>query len=125
VVCDTIIEDRLTGKKTLVGLHDQIFAKQLPCRHPELDILVTLTSGLGNYPCEVICRHADMETMLFSAKGNVELRDPSTVTDMVFRLYGLKFTKPGTYWLQFLIDGIPLMTRPLKVSKVNPAEKQD
>jgi len=50
VVCDTIIEDKLTGKKTLVGLFDRLQTSRLPCVHPAMTVFVSLTGGRGEYP---------------------------------------------------------------------------
>jgi hypothetical protein len=115
VVCDAIIEDKLTGKKTLVGLFDRVYALSFPCVHPAMAVFVSLTSARGRYPCEIVCRHADNATVAFAAKGNVSLEDPSQVVDLVFRLNGVRFPKPGTYWLHFLADEVPIMMRPMFV----------
>ena len=114
-VCDTIIEDKLTGKKSLIGLFDRVQTAKIPCVHPSMCVFVSMTGGRGQYPCEVICRHTDNETVAFSAKGNVALRDPRQVVDLVFRLNGVRFPKPDVYWLHFLADGVPIMMRPMVV----------
>jgi hypothetical protein len=117
LVCDTVIEDRLTGKKTLVGLFDRVHAPSLPWIHPTMNIFVSLTGGRGQYPCEVVCRNADESTVAFSAKGNVALRDPRQVVDLIFRLAGVRFEKTGMYWVHFLVDAVPIMMRPLIVQE--------
>lgn len=120
VVCDQIIEDKLTGKKTLVGLFSRISAAKLPCIHPTMSVFVSMTGGQGEYPCEVLCRHADGEPVVFSAKGKVTLRDPQQVVDLAFRLNGVRFPRAGMYWVNFLIDEVPLMMRPLFLLKRPP-----
>src|SRR5436305_596684 len=49
VICDQIIEDRLTGKKTLVGLFNSIAARSFPCTHATMSVFVSLTEGRGKY----------------------------------------------------------------------------
>ena len=117
VVCDTIIEDKLTGKKTLVGLFDRIQAGRFPCVHPAMTVFVSITGGRGKYPCEVVCRHQDEESVAFSAKGHVALPSPQAVVDLVFRLNGVRFPKPGAYWLHFKVDDVPIMMRQLTLDK--------
>ena len=124
VVCDTIIEDKLTGKKTLVGLFQQILAHRFPWVHPAMSVFVTVTSGRGRYPCEIICRHMDNETVAFAAKGTLELRDPSQVVDVAFRMNGVRFPKPGMYWLHFLTDEVPIMMRPIHVKERKPKDSE-
>ncbi|MBN2449893.1 MAG: hypothetical protein JXR77_05865 [Lentisphaeria bacterium] len=115
LMCDTIIEDKHTGKKTLVGLFDRVHARRFPCIHPFMCVYVSLTGARGRFSCEVLCRHQDNHTVAFSAKGQVELRDPRQVVDLVFRLGGVTFAKPEMYWLNFVVDDVPIMMRPLFV----------
>ncbi len=124
VVCDAIIEDKLTGKKTLVGLFDRVQTKKIPCVHPAMSVFVSLTGGRGEYPCEIVCRHTDNETVAFSAKGKVVLRDPRHVVDLVFRLNGVRFPKPEMYWLHFLVDDVPIMMRPMFVQERRQEEDE-
>ncbi|NOY79887.1 MAG: hypothetical protein GXP31_02660 [Kiritimatiellaeota bacterium] len=118
LICDVIIEDKLTGKKSLVGLFDRIHARVFPCVHASMAVFVSLTSGHGKYPCEILCRHTDGKTTAFSAKGAIVMPDPSKVVDLVFRLNGVRFPKPGTYWVHFLADEMPIMMRPLQILRV-------
>ena len=115
LMCDAIIEDKHTGKKTLVGLFDRVHARRFPCVHPFMCVFVSLTGARGKFPCEVVCRHQDSHTVAFSAKGEVTMRDPRQVVDLVFRLSGVTFAKPEMYWLNFIIDDVPIMMRPLFV----------
>jgi hypothetical protein len=117
LICDTVIEDKLTGKKSLVGLFDRVHAQRLPCVHPAMAVFVSVTGGRGEYPCEIVCKHQDGETLAFDAKGKVNLRDPRQVVDLVFRLSGVRFPKDGLYWLTFQMDEIPIMMRPLQVKR--------
>jgi len=125
LVCDTIIEDKLTGKKTLVGLFDRVHAGRLPCVHPAMNVFVSLTGGMGECPCEVVCEHSSADAVAFSAKGKVSFKDPAQVVDLVFRLKGVRFPQEGTYWLRFLVDGIPIMMRRVMVLKRQQAKNEN
>lgn len=124
VACDMLIEDKQSSKKSLIGLFDRLYAGTFPCTHPAMTVMVSLTSGRGDYPCELVCRHADSETVAFSAKGKIAFREPSQVLDLVFHLKGVRFTKPGTYWLHFLVDDVPVLMRPLFIQKAEAADKE-
>jgi len=39
VVCDQIIEDKLTHKKSLIGIFNQIATPSFPCRHARMAVL--------------------------------------------------------------------------------------
>jgi hypothetical protein len=125
LLCDTIIEDKVTGKKTLVGLFDRIQSGRFPCVHPTMTIFVSITGGRGSYPCEVVCRHQDNDTVSFSAKGQVSLPDPRTVVDLVFRMNGVRFAKPGAYWLHFKVEDVPIMMRQITVDKRDRDKRAD
>jgi len=117
LICDSVLEDKHTGKKSLVGLFDRIQTQSLPCVHPGMAVFVSITGGRGEYPCEIICRHQDGNALAFEAKGQVTLRDPRQVVDLVFRLNGVRFPEIGLYWVTFQVDEVPIMMRPLQVRK--------
>ena len=120
LICDSVIEDKHTGKKSLVGLFDRIQTQNLPCLHPAMAVFVSITGGRGEYPCDITCRHQDGNTLAFEAKGQVTLRDPRQVVDLVFRLNGVRFPTVGLYWVTFQVDEVPIMMRPLQIRKREP-----
>ena len=124
VVCDTVIEDRQTGKRSLIGLFDRLHAPSFPCMHPALSVLVTLTNVGGELPCEIACRHSESGETAFAAKGKVNFQDPNRVVEMVFSFNGVRFPKPGRYDLQVLVDEMLIMTRPLWVVPLPPPQPQ-
>ncbi len=119
LICDTMIEDKNTGKKSLIGLFSRIESARFPCLHPEMTIYVSLTSGRGKYPCEVICRQADGEKPVFAVKGDIQFPSQNHVVDLVFRMHGVRFPAPGTYWVHFLADDMPIMMRPIEVRAID------
>lgn len=119
LACDMLIEDKQSGKKSLIGLFDRLFAGTFPCTHPAMTVFVSVTSGHGEYPCELVCRHSDNETVAFAVKGKVVFREPSQVMELVFQLRSVHFPKPGTYWLHFLADDAPVLMRPLVLQQAD------
>lgn len=115
IVCDTIIEDKLTNKKSLIGLFGQIHAPRTPCLQQSMAMLVSLTGGNGEYPCEIICQHASTETPVFKLSKQIKFESPLQVMDLVFQLKNVQFPLPDQYWLKVLIDDVPIMMRPLTV----------
>ena len=63
LICDTVIEDKLTGKKSLIGLFNSINAKSVPITHPSLNVYITLTEGRGSYEGKLRCL-IDNDTVL-------------------------------------------------------------
>ena len=111
IVCDMIIQDQQTHKRTLVGLFDRFYPAKLPCVHPSLAIFVSMTSGHGKCDCEIVCRHQNSDDVAFSVKGNVAFQNPLQVVELVFNVQGVTFREEGEYWLEFKVDGVPVMMR--------------
>jgi hypothetical protein len=49
LLCDQVIVDERSKKKTLVGLFDIIYAKSFPAKHPSLSVYARLTDAEGQY----------------------------------------------------------------------------
>ncbi len=118
IPCDQIIEDRFTGKKSLIGIIGEIRVSKLPIRYPALHLLVSMTSGRGEYPCRLQIVSASSNEEIFSNRGRLKFKDPAQVVDLVFTLPPLHFKYADTYWLKFMIDEVTLMSRPLRVTEV-------
>jgi hypothetical protein len=117
LVCDTHILDKHTNKRTLVGLFDRLNTHSLPCRHPALSVFVSLTSGRGEYDCEIVCRHAEHNEEAFHLRGKVRFKDPMQVVEMVFNVQGVRFQHAGPYWLECRVDEVPVMMRRLTIEQ--------
>ncbi|MSR65444.1 MAG: hypothetical protein EXS18_06650 [Verrucomicrobiae bacterium] len=122
VICDQIIEDRLTGKKTLVGVFNSIAARNFPCTHGSMSVFVSLTDGRGKYDCVLVCRDESSEQPIMQTQGPIEFADPTVVVEMHFALQGVTFPKPGLYSFEFLADDELLLERKFNVTeiKANP-----
>ena len=116
-LCDQIIEDRRTGKKSLIGIIGEIRASKFPVRFPSLHLLVSLTSGHGEYPCRLLIVSGSQNEEIFSTRGKLKFNDPAQVVDLVFTLPPVQFNYEDTYWIKFMLDEVTLMIRPLRVRK--------
>ncbi|MFA4944023.1 MAG: hypothetical protein WC789_04905 [Lentisphaeria bacterium] len=115
LVCDTILEDRHTGKKSLIGLFDGLHAAQFPCVHPVMHVVVELSNITGKKNCRLVCRHGDGDAVAFDAKGEVDCPDTSRVVQLAFGFRGVKFEKPGVWWISIYVNDEQVMTRPLAI----------
>ncbi len=125
LVCDTIIQEKQTNKRSLIGLFDRLYTKNLPCVHPSLSIFVSLTSGRGDYACEVVCRHQETDTNALAVKGKVAFKDPMQVVDLVFNVQGVRFSNSGEYWLEFRVDNVPVMMRRIFIMQQEQTKNAD
>ena len=115
VICDTVIQDVKTKKKSLIGIFSQINAGRAPVQHPRLSVYVILTEGNGRYDCELRCVRDDDNTLIMKANGGIEFKDPQQVLELVFDLNGPVFPAFGHYRFEFLVEGDPLISRKFNV----------
>ncbi len=118
VICDQIIEDRLTGKKTLVGVFNSIASRQFPCSHASMSVFVSLTDGHGKYECMLVCREESSEQPILQTQGPVEFADPTVVVEMHFALQGVTFPRPGLYSFEFYAEEELVVERKFNVAEL-------
>jgi hypothetical protein len=124
LLCDYVIEDKQTNKKSLIGLFSNISAKQFPASHHRMNVFVVLSDGHGDYRGELRCINADDESQISTMKGPVPFPDPNAVLELNFELFGLTFPNPGDYLMQFLCDDEIVIQRKITLTEL-PQEEED
>ena len=116
IICDTVIDDRSTNKKTLVGTFNNITTPKVPCRHPQLHVFVALTDGRGAYKAKLVCKHRENNSQIFEAGGDIKFDDPNQVVELNFCLQGLVFAQYGLHDFDFYCDDQHIIGRKFTVS---------
>lgn len=120
VICDQIIEDKQTHKKSLIGIFNQIAAPQFPCRHPRLAVFVSLTEGRGASQARLRIAHEETGQTVAELTGQLQFADVHTVAELTFDLVGLTFPQPGLYAIEFYCDDALILERRFTLLQVNP-----
>jgi hypothetical protein len=115
VICDSIIDDRQTGKKTLVGLFNQIGAHSFPVRHQSLVVYCSLTQGQGKYRIQLQCLHAGKDEPIMGIDGELTMANPLAIAEMGFTLNGIVFPEAGPYEFQIICEGETIGRRRFQV----------
>lgn len=116
IICDTVIEDKITNKKSLVGLFNSIEAKSFPCTHPVIHVFVSLTGGHGEYQSALACVKDDNERIkVLGLSGPIRFNNPLEVVELNFEIRGVSFPEAGIYRFQFLCNDIPIVSRKFQV----------
>jgi hypothetical protein len=123
VVCDQIIEDKATNKKSLIGIFNNIASQTFPCRHPQLSVFVSLTEGHGNYDARMRIANEETSTTVTEVKGQIQLPDVNMVAELAFNFLGLEFAAPGLYSIEFYCDDALVLERRFHVVKAQPPPK--
>lgn len=120
VICDQVIEDKLTSKKSLIGIFNNIHAATFPCRHPQLSIFASLTEGRGSYAARLRIANQETDESVADMNGQIEFPDVNTVVELVFNLVGVVFPVPGLYAIEFYCDDALVLERRFHVSHNQP-----
>jgi len=124
VICDMVIDDRISGKKSLVGLFDAIATTVLPCTVNELHVFLALTDGYGTMKTRLRCVKAASDEELFTTEQEVSFPDPLTVVEMNLGFCGCEFPDAGEYRFQLYAGGTLLCERKFHVSLVEDCEME-
>jgi hypothetical protein len=118
VVCDQIIEDKLTSKKSLIGIFNQIGAGNFPCRHAHMAVFVSLTEGRGSCAARLKIAQEESGTIVAELNGQIQFPDIHAVVELNFDLAGLVFPQPGLYSIEFYCDDALILERRFNVIQV-------
>ncbi len=106
LICDYVITEVGTNKKSLIGIFENIAASQFPCRHDALSVYVKLTEAAGEYRFRlelVDLKGGDKVVESAEMPRPLKSETPLKTHELVFNLRGLKFGHPGEY--EFRIYG--------------------
>ncbi|MEP0846872.1 MAG: hypothetical protein HRF50_08635 [Phycisphaerae bacterium] len=105
ILCDQIIDDRLTGKKSAIGLFNTIWLTSAPARIQAIAVMASLTEITGRIPLELrLVRDADNATLMGS-RGVLEAPSPLAVVDLVFVMQGIPLATAGQYAFELYARG--------------------
>jgi hypothetical protein len=125
IICDMVIDDRISSKKSLVGLFDAIATTALPCTVNELHVFLVLTEGYGTMKARLRCVKASTDDELFSTVQEVRFPDPLAVVEMNLGFCGCEFPEAGEYRFQLYADATLLCERKFHVSLVEEGDMED
>mgnify|MGYP003340046715 CR=1 FL=1 len=120
VVCDQIIEDKATSKKSLIGIFNNIASPTFPCRHPQLSVFVSVTAGRGTYQAKMRIVNEETQEPVTEVNGQIQLPDKNMVAELVFNFLGVDFPSPGLYSIEFYCDDALILERRFHVMQANP-----
>ena len=99
LICDYVITEQGTNKKSLIGIFENINVRQFPCVHHSLSVYVKMTEGQGVYRfrLELIDLKDDKTIGGGELPKDIRISNPLIAHELVFNLKGLRFTHAGDY----------------------------
>ncbi|MBN2448411.1 MAG: hypothetical protein JXO22_16915 [Phycisphaerae bacterium] len=102
LICDQVIDDRLTNKKSAIGLFNAILVPRFPATIQQLVVMASITEIQGEAGIELrLIRDTD-NSVLFRAEERVRAPSPLATVDMVFALRGVGIPVAGNYAIELL-----------------------
>lgn len=98
LVCDQVLTDEITKKKSLIGIFEHIYSVQFPCIHGSLSLYTKLSDATGDYHFHL--ELYDLEQNRKIGEGTTDpiaIKNRRSVHEIVFNLVGLVFEHPGKY----------------------------
>jgi hypothetical protein len=120
-LCDFAQENM--GKLTVVGTFDTIVAREFPCIHPFVAIVVRLRFDIwefGRHDFRVETRDLDGENLIDPVSGTLEVRgvgNATAVSHILFNVSKVRFKGPGVVGFSLLVDDKECTSIPLYIRK--------
>lgn len=118
MICDQVITEAGTNKKSLIGVFNSVSARQFPCRHSRFCIFISITGGHGKARTQVRCVNEQMEKTIFGAEGEIAFANPNNVVEAVFEFNNVVFPSPGLHCIEVLSNDEMVLQRRFNVKQI-------
>ena len=120
LICDYVITEHETGKKSLIGIFETISARQFPIIHHALSVYVKLTdaNGLYKFQLDLVDLPNDNVVNKCEIPNELQIKNPLKSSELVFNLHGLKFPHAGEYEFRIYANGRIFGQKSFLVSEV-------
>jgi len=106
LVCDQVIEDSLTKKKSLIGIFTHLQAASFPFQHQHMGLYFCLTDAEGLYHFDIDLIYLNTEQLVCKATlPNIEIGDRLQISDFGINIPLLLFPAPGRYEFRLRMEG--------------------
>lgn len=103
LICDKIITEDETHKKTLLGIFDSFYYTKLPIRAPELWVYVNLSDVTRKHDIKLDLVYLDDNKMIVQLEDKIPPSDGSGV-ELGFCFKDIRFDRAGVYAFRFWAD---------------------
>ena len=106
LVCDQVIEDSLTKKKSLIGIFTHLQTASFPFHHQHMGLYFCLTDAEGLYHFDIDLIYLNSEQLVCRATlPNIEIKDRLQISDFGINIPLLILPAPGRYEFRLLTEG--------------------
>ena len=106
LVCDSVIEDSLTKKKSLIGIFTHLQAVTFPFQHHQVGLYFCLTDAEGTYHLEIDLVYVNTDQLVCRASlPDIAIQDRLQIADFGINVPALLFPAPGRYEFRLRMNG--------------------
>ena len=120
LVCDCVIEDSLTKKKSLIGLFSHLQSVTFPFQHHQLGLYFCITDAEGTYRVEVDLMFVNTDQLVSRASlPDIAIGDRLQISDFGINIPALLFPAPGRYEFRLRMNGRMIAQKDFHVVQVS------
>jgi hypothetical protein len=106
LLCDLVITDEATKKKTLVGVFDRIWVSKFPAKHTPAALYIRLFDAQGDCDLRVDYVKVDDQTVLGNVTGKMQSVKRHTTVEFAIALPPIDIPAAGEYEFRLWINEI-------------------
>ena len=116
LVCDCVIEDSLTKKKSLIGLFTHLQSVTFPFQHHQLGLYFCMTDAEGTYRVEIDLMFVNTDQLVCRASlPDIVIDDRLQIADFGINIPALLFPSPGRYEFRLRVNNRVLAQKDFNV----------
>jgi hypothetical protein len=100
LICDQIITEQVTNKKSLIGVFDKFFSPNFPAMLPRLAVYVKLADALGGYLFRLRIVKRKDESAIAEIRLDTQIPDADQYTELALNMPPLLIPEQGRYEFQ-------------------------
>ena len=124
LVCDQVIHEIGTNKKSLIGIFEEIHLARFPAQYPRIAVYVNLTDAHGEYVLEMRLINEDGGEFGRGKTPKVNIENPLATCEFALQVQNLQFPKPGQYEFQIFANDSFLATKNFRVRQIQQGGAQ-
>jgi hypothetical protein len=118
VICDQIITEAGTNKKSLIGIFNSIGSANFPAQHPKLCVYAAMSNGRGEMVVDLRCVRMQDNSEVFKISASMQFPDPNTVVEWVANFNQLPFEQAGLYSFELIYEEEILLEKRFNVQLI-------
>lgn len=116
LLCDFVIQEAGTNKKSLIGIFEQVNTPRFPFRHGRMSVYANLADAHGQYDLTLRLVRLRDGKVLIEAKGlRIQVADPLQMAEVGMNLEGIVFEEPGKYEFALYANDQFVQSKPFRV----------